>query len=503
MRHLDESAPACLPIKRHFRAVVCVLIASLAAGTQVSAQPEPLHLNQDEAVQRALSRNFSIAIERFSPLIAAQELRGAWGEYDPAFTTRYTFTKDDNYQAQFPALEYRQDDFSSGIEGKVPWLGTQYAIALDAYDTRTNRNNFDDANAINSFAGLTLTQPLLRGFGGGSLAKVRIARRGAQSADEGFRQTVIDVVTNTVYAYNNYFFASRNLDVAQRSRDLAAQLLEDNRFRSDTGAIAPLDVVLAESELALREENVINARRQKRQAELALADLISDQAGTLIGPGIVVEAPKAGTEVSVDAGSDFPRALENRPDYRQAKLSLESKELELSRDRNGMLPQLDLVGSYGWRGQSDSFHGSFDDLGRNRTQAYSAGAVLSVPIPNRDRASRKAISYMRRNQADLQLKRLEQTVRLNLEDAALRLSTGWQRLQAAQKAVNLARQSLTAEEKKLRAGTSTTFVVLRVQQDVSSAEILQADAIADYAKAIAEYDRQLGLTLERRNITLE
>jgi outer membrane protein TolC len=56
--------------------------------------------------------------------------------------------------------------------------------------------------------------------------------------------------------------------------------------------------------------------------------------------------------------------------------------------------------------------------------------------------------------------------------------------------------------KRLRAGTGSTFNVLYQQDQFSGAEIAAAQAEADHRKALAEYDRQIGHTLETYRIAL-
>jgi outer membrane protein len=67
----------------------------------------------------------------------------------------------------------------------------------------------------------------------------------------------------------------------------------------------------------------------------------------------------------------------------------------------------------------------------------------------------------------------------------------------------LAQQTLDAEIKKLRAGTSSTFEVLQNQQLLAEAEVAELRARADEQEALAEYDRQIGTTLSTWRIEFE
>ena len=154
-------------------------------------------------------------------------------------------------------------------------------------------------------------------------------------------------------------------------------------------------------------------------------------------------------------------------------------------------------------GLDRSLEESLDRAVGDGETAYSIGAVISIPFPNRTRSALKAQAYLRRNQAELALGELEQTIRLELDDAATRLQTDWERIQAARTARNLAEQALRAEERKLQAGTSSTFVVLRLQGDLAGAEIREINALVDYTVSLSQYHRIRGRILDVFGIRLD
>jgi outer membrane protein TolC len=77
-----------------------------------------------------------------------------------------------------------------------------------------------------------------------------------------------------------------------------------------------------------------------------------------------------------------------------------------------------------------------------------------------------------------------------------------QRVVADQKAYELEKQALDAEEKKKKAGASTTLAVQQVQQNLAAVSLNISTAIANERQAVAVYDRTLGTTLERYHINL-
>ena len=75
--------------------------------------------------------------------------------------------------------------------------------------------------------------------------------------------------------------------------------------------------------------------------------------------------------------------------------------------------------------------------------------------------------------------------------------------QARRKARELGKKALRAEEKKLQARTSSTFVVLRLQGDLAIAEIREINALTDYPVSLAQYHRVRGKILDVYNVLLQ
>ena len=76
-------------------------------------------------------------------------------------------------------------------------------------------------------------------------------------------------------------------------------------------------------------------------------------------------------------------------------------------------------------------------------------------------------------------------------------------IQSAQKARELAEQTLDAEQKKFELGVSTLFFVLQQQTNLAAAETNEIQALVNYAKALVALDRATGQTLQHNNIEID
>jgi outer membrane protein len=471
-----------------------------------SVQAQTLTLSMDDAIASALDRNFAIRIERIEPDIAQEEVRSAWGRYDPVLQSQYLYQRD-----ELAGLDRDQEVASveMSVGATLPW-GTQIEGSILSSDSTIpvveTANGLEQINQINvrSFMGISVRQPVLRGFGlDGTHTRVRIARESAEASWQGFRARVMDTVQSTIAAYQSLYFAQENLRIAERNRDLAVQLLKDNRKRVETGAMAPLDIVQAESEAALREVSVISARALLKQAQNGLKQLVWDNPESVLDLNLKILPPEEPSYFDPDLARDYQLAVENLPEYISTESGLRIRQWQVREARRNALPQLDLTGSYGHVGIRDELNDSLSDAFGNGEKSYSVGAVLSIPFPNRSRSAERTQAYLRRNQAKMELTQLEQSIRIELDNASTQLTADWERIQAARKARELSEKSLKAEEKKLQAGTSTTFVVLRLQGDLAIAEIRETNALADYSVSLARYHRARGKILDIHNISLE
>ncbi|MEI6106851.1 MAG: TolC family protein [Opitutae bacterium] len=495
------------------RRVVALLIFPLAAlyapAQSAPAEASAGKISLDEAIQRALAKNFSIKVDRYDAAIASARVTEALGKFDPVLSGRYNYGESWNPALQDsttgvrPAPSFSQsDDVDIGVGGVLPW-GMTYELGATSTNSRGTFNAY--ADNYSTFAGISGTQPLLRNFGFGStLASIRIAQANRGISQWQFQQSVIDTISQVIFAYHDLNFAYANLRTATRSRDLAAQLLAENEKRFKVGSVSEFDVTSARSRTASREEGILFAARGVQLAQHALQQLISDTPNpALLSEALVIEDSGPAPIVVVDAAADFQIALTKRPDYQQAKLALERDRVNSRLQRNQLLPRVDLVGSYGHNGYDTDKGIARRQVQDEAYRAYSWGVVVSVPLTFTTERGRYRAARLQQQQAETSLAQVEQNIVVQVGNAAGQVETTQKRIHVTRRARELAQSTLDAEAKRFRAGQSSTFFVSQQQEILTEAEIREALAQSDYHKALAEYDRQLGVTLEKLNVKLE
>jgi len=507
-------AEAHMKTQTSFVLLLLVTLAFPAVAQEADGPPQAppfLKLSIDDAVERALSNNVDLAVERYRPQTAREDIRAAEGSYDPALTLLI-----DNSSRTDPPRSF----FTGGLRvttetqnwdlGVNSLLKTGGTLSLTWNNSRSETNNvFTNFNpAFDTSVSFGITQPLLKDRKiDNARRQLRVAKNSAEISDVQFRQTVLNVIATVKRLYYDLIFTIDNLEAQRKSLDLARKLLKENRIKVRVGTLAPLDVVAAESEVASRDEQVIVAEAALEDAEDAIKQVIfpehdPDMWRTRITPTdrvITTDYP----DIDVEAATS--RALEQRTDVVATRKSLENDQVNLDWANNQLKPGLNLEASYGGTGLGgtqvvrdpdgniigDKLGGYFDGLGQIGGQDFPnwrVGVRFSYPIHNRAARGSAARSRIAKDLAEASLRRLELQVAREVRTQARAVRTNAKRVQSSGAARILQQRRLDAEEKRFTAGMSTDFLVTQAQRDLVFAEVAELRAIADYGKSLIDFE---------------
>jgi outer membrane protein TolC len=137
-----------------------------------------------------------------------------------------------------------------------------------------------------------------------------------------------------------------------------------------------------------------------------------------------------------------------------------------------------------------------------RYRNWSVSLSLSVPINNYISKDHFAQIQLSREQALLRVQSLEQQVYLEIKNAVRDVETNFKRVQAYRLARELAEKRLQAEEKKLKVGLTTNYLVLLNQRDLATAKTNELKALIDYNLSLSALDRSLGTSLSTKGIRI-
>jgi len=488
------------------------LCAFSASAQNVSTNSKPITL--EEAIQMALQHNYDIKIQRINPQIALYNLRGAYSAYEPQLNLSavHIFRSQpggvDEFGRDLGTREFESDSFSGGIVPGVSGLfpsGLQYQLNTVVNHNSVSAFGRQDETYTGDWT-LRLRQPLLQDFwiDAGRL-QIQLNRRILKITEEGLLLQLMLTISNVEQAYYNLIFAGESVKVQEKARELAERLLMETRKKVEVGTLAELDEKQAESQVATSKADLLATQRTLAVQENILKNLITAEYAGWQGVTLLPAEKLVAVPVPLNLQESWRKGLTQRPDFRQSKLDVERRNITLKYQKNQLFPALDLVGSYGHSGLDVSYGGVLRDFTRDDNPSYSYGAIMTIPLGNLSARNRYKASKAEKEQALLQLKKLEQDILVQIDDAVKLVQTSLERVEATRQAQAFAEAALDAEEKKLTNGKSTPYQVLQFQRDLTAARFEAIRALAEYNNSLSQLSFREGATLERHrlNVTIK
>jgi outer membrane protein TolC len=106
-------------------------------------------------------------------------------------------------------------------------------------------------------------------------------------------------------------------------------------------------------------------------------------------------------------------------------------------------------------------------------------------------------------QAVLSVKKIERDIMVQVDNSIRLAQSGYEQVGATRAATQYAAAALDAEQKKLDSGKSTTYTVLQMQRDLTTARGNEIQALDTYNKNLSQLSLDEGTTLERLNVNVE
>lgn len=487
--------------------------------------PGSIVLSLKDAIIRALSNNVSIAVESFNSKVKKETIIDSLSEFDATLGLELsTARKTQQLASAFSSpnrMENDNDNWDLSLSQKLV-TGANYQ-----FDFTNNRNKTNSATAglnpsYSSEFQLSLTQPLLKNFGIDlNKRNIHIAKNEVDISDHEFKTKVIETVSEVENIYWDFVFTLGDLEVKQKSLERAKDLQRRVKAQVLVGIMAPIETLQAESEVASREEFLLSAQDSIDDNQDKLKNILNIDFSSPEGLSPIYPSNQANVLiVDFDFNEIVKMALSNRPDYLAKKKDLENKNILVKYQENQIYPSVDLVGSLGINGlsgeattiTSGTFQGTSaygGSYGNSLTDALSTnyydwefGVKFSYPLGNRSAKSKLSASRLEKAQLILGIKDLEKKIILEVRESARQLKTDSKRIKAATVAKKLAEEKLKAEETKFEVGLSTSFNVLKFQEDLAEAQSNEIKTIIDYKQSRVLFRKSIASTLKHHDVTL-
>ncbi|MHC4959035.1 MAG: TolC family protein [Planctomycetota bacterium] len=458
------------------------LAALLAICCLVHAAPESDEIVKkitfQDAVDLGLSRNLGLKTVRLDALMRRLLVDIQDAAWDTTFETEIgggeSLTPSRSQLAGADVLDTDTGFWTMNFV-KPTRLGPTLGVNWRA-DRTFNNSTFSTINpAYDSALDLTLTVPLLRGFGRGvQEADLRASRASADAARFDLLNEAARVVQDVALAYWALVYQQRRVNVLERSLKIAEDIeaTERRKARPEIARSTILDVTTAAAETKRRIAALIAGRNDAADQADELRRLILPFTGgrddrilfRAVGiPADKVKLPNLSATVS--------DALARRPDLRRMDADLRRLQEGVVRAKDQMNFQLDFRASVGWKGVDGDFADSVGGAFSGDFPTGEAAILFAFPF-----GRRAAKAELRRSRLDVERQRVLRDSKVNdviieVRTAYRALRTAILEIEATDEERKAAEAALEGERKRLARGTSTVIDVARLEENFTDAQL--------------------------------
>ena len=467
-------------------------------------------LSLGEALQVALHQNLGIVVEREQVEVAKLGITVAKGVFEPTLTAGYDHNRADSppvtVQEGVPGenISFVTDDWRATLADR---LETGTLLSLDFSNGRSRSSAGTAIEPLNYRSTLTLsaTQPLLRGFSP-DLVIPRIDVLRAKLSSERERAqlavTAADLVQRTEDAYWDVVQALYSYDLQLRSQKRAEDQMALTHRQIDAGLMPPSDLIAAESTLAQRKLQVLQAEAAIDQSYDVLRSAMNLPREQWSRPILPVEPPQF-VAASASAEEQLGVAIKHRPELVQLDLDLQTTLLAVRQAENNRLPQLDLGISGALIGQQDSYGSTLDGVGNADAHAYSVILNFMWTPLMRATTAQTEISKIQHQMALVRRDQSIQDIWFAVRDAVRNQTSASRQVLAASNFRQLSTESLEVEQRKFLSNQSSNFVLGQHQDELAAAQLAELTAVLVHKKATAALLKATGMLLDQRHIALD
>jgi outer membrane protein len=373
-------------------------------------------------------------------------------------------------------------------------------LSIEGSSSYTDSSLYSDTFVSNRL-GITVTQALLQGLDvRANMARIRQASLDTIISEyelRGFTETLLEQVEQNFW---DYALAQKQIEIYTNSLDLAQKQMNEVEERIKIGTLAETELAAAQAEVALRRENLINARSDLAKERLSLLRLLNPSNDINWNMEVNLQYQTSLPEIALDDVEQHVQvALKMRPDLNETRLQIKRGELEVVKTKNGLLPKLDAFITYGKSGYANSFGKALSNMDETSYDA-AFGLTFQYPVSNQAAQARHTRAVLNKQQMLKAMDNLIQLIQVDIRTAYIEVTSAREQITATSATRALQEEKLRVENEKFSVGRSTSLLVAQTQRDLVASQIAEIQAIVNYFKALVSLYELEGSLLQRRGI---
>ncbi len=484
-----------------FALLVLIFTASIHADSNEPPK-NLLTINIEQTILMAMENNRSLIVQKMNPEIRSTYEQEERSVFDPVLggDVSQRRTVADRLSRAGSSTESQIADTINGTVSLDKYFSSGTNVALEGSSSYTDSSLYSDT-FISNRLGITVTQALLQGLD----VRANMARVHQASLDtliseyelRGFSEVLLEQVEISFW---NYALAQKQIEIYTNSLELAQQQMNQIQERINIGTLAETELAAAQAEVALRRENLINARSELSKKRLSLLVLLNPSDEIDWNMDINLQYQTALPEIALDDVEQHVKvAMKMRPDLNEARLQIRRNELEVVKTKNGLLPRLDAFINYGKSGYASTFDKAMSNMDEDSYDAQF-GLTFQYPISNKSAEARHTRAVLSKQQMLKAFGNLVQLAQVDIRSAYIEVTSAREQITATTATRNLQEEKLRVENEKFSVGRSTSLLVAQAQRDLVASQIAEIQAKVNYLESLVSLFGLEGSLLQRRGI---
>lgn len=466
------------------------------------------NLTLQECLRLGTQNSIDLRVAGYLPDIAEGDIFLAESPYDIFLTSSYEYSKTDSR-----LLQQKRGIFSLGLTKRFE-TGTLLSLGYDLeYRHDSELENSRELNALlglydpNDFdnlwtsgVSLRVSQSLLRNFGfGPNKALIRAAEKQKNIAQYEVERVANELLSQVEIAYWAWICTLKNLEVINRSVAKAKQFVQFTEERAGkVEGVLPSDVSDALVNLQNREDTAISTAKDSRIAADRLRRLIypfnPQNPGQMDWDKVLVAPDSAKAEFAKVEEIPSPAvedALKYRVEVKQTQEKIRTYEILVERNRNQLLPSLDVLGGVTFLGEEPTGPGRAMRKGFNGDHyRWSVGVAFEYPLGNLAARGELRKAQAQMEQAESELHKVQYDICLQIRESWHEVQAARARYEKSKSTLDNAEKSLASLERRYDRPLQGDFNLIFFLQDAESkrteAHLVQNQSLLEYRIAIAK-----------------
>lgn len=364
------------------------------------------------------------------------------------------------------------------LSGYRPTITGEASSTASSVDRRLDGVANSSTQSLTSSLGLTISQPLFRGFR--TQNAVARAEAGVAAARAGLQNTEQNIFVRATQAYMDVLADRAILALRQQNVGFLQEQVRSAEARFEVGEGTRTDIAQANARRAFALAQVSAAQASLTASNAVYRQVTGAEPGQLVTPSPFT----AGLPRSLQGALD--EALATHPAIVAARANIDAAQSAVAIAEGELLPEVNLVGN----AERSWTHG---DGSGGPNDSLSATLRLTVPIYQGGRATtgvRQSIEQLGQRRLELDVTREE--VRAAIYAAFGGLEASRAQIEASAAQVEAAQVALNGTIEEQRVGQRTTLDVLNTQDELITARITEINARRDLVVASYSLASALG-----------